>query len=288
MVTLADQSTDPAREIAEVIDWMRAIPPGEQQIWHTLHQALAIQGGHAEFLEILAALAVRLAELAELTNSIVDSDLENDQRAMVTAAITRLSNVIAPAHMQTLWKNALSNWVLETDATLLRMYGATIRQHRPLRRVADEERQELLSQIEAAIAEVQSDAALAGWGREALVVGLRRLHLVMRHFRFFGHEAAARELVLVTTAAESVEKRTGGKKGASLLAVFGVVTALYHAIEIIKAPDDFRIAFGDYAQLLLGGSEPAQLQLPAPALVDNLDGLDDSLGTTEDHPASGD
>jgi hypothetical protein len=193
---LTETTTDPAREIALVIDWMQSLAPSERPIWEVLYSGIPIEGGNAEFLELAAALSTRVQRLRTLCTTLVEPDFEEDMRSRTDQALARFDNVLAPGHLHRPWTAARDEWAQPSDATWLRTVGSIIRRHQPLRLVSGEEREALLKMIEEAIADLYSDAELAGWGREALVIGLRRMYMVLRYFQFFGHEATVREIVL--------------------------------------------------------------------------------------------
>ena len=191
---MSNQVTDPAWEMAALIDWVRAIdvtgvvPAGQNPTsWQVLSRGLELSSDSAEFLEVLAAARTRLGRFNDFLVRLVDPTITPDVISLVRGAIGRFAQTFNAAHLNHPWASVVDGWALSGDATTFRVFSPTMRQLRPLRQLLSAEREDALNQIDAALAELEQANDIEELQREALAEGYRKLRLTLAHFEFFGH-----------------------------------------------------------------------------------------------------
>jgi hypothetical protein len=272
---MADQRTDPAREMAALIDYLRGLDTGvasNQQPpsnWQTLSQGLKLKPNSAEFLELLSVVRARLARLDVFVIGLDDPAVGKDVIEHVRDAIQRFANAFNPRHLNHPWPDVLKNWIVASDATSFRMFSPTMARYLWSKRLSDAEREEALLTIREAIDEIKIADDLGAWEQQALVHGYKRLELILTHFEFFGHEGLTREIVLTTSATRAVAENLEPTSSA-LKKAWAALLLAAKIVEVVAAPSVAHQALEDYYHLLrLGGPKPSEIRmLPAPERLD--------------------
>jgi hypothetical protein len=267
-----DQVTDPSREIAALIDWLRSRDAAFQgagnqpNCWQVLSRALDLDVNSSEFLEIFSAVRSRIGNLNIFLSNLSDPSVGNDVTQAVRDALARLAGAFNPANLNNPWSQAMSQWVIAADATTFRMFSPIMSQYQPLKRLSDAERGEALKQIQGALSDLEAAEDIGPWERIALSHGYRRLELCLKYFEFTGHVGLAREYLLAKTATQAAER--GLKANSKTLeSAWRALVLTAKIVEIVAAPSVFYHAVADYSRLfMLDNSRPESvLLLPAPS-----------------------
>ena len=285
---MADEITDPAREMADLIDFLVGLnavtPHGHQapQSWQVLSNGLHIEPTSAEFLELLAAIRSRLARLHEFVSKLDNPTVTHDVKQHIYQAVARFAQTFNPTNFTIQWPQILTSCVVAADATTFRMFSPVMVQYQPLKRLADGDREEALNGVRQAIADIQDADDLDAWARSALIQGYQRIELILKYFQFFGHEGLAREVAL-TSAVTRVAAGKLDSKSSTLKNVWAALVLVAKIVEVVSAPSVGYHAISDYTNytqmLIAGSSKPEETLLLAPP--DKCDDLVDSEPVTK-------
>ena len=165
---MADEITDPAREMADLIDFLVGLnavtPHGHQapQSWQVLSNGLHIEPTSAEFLELLAAIRSRLARLHEFVSKLDNPTVTHDVKQHIYQAVARFAQTFNPTNFTIQWPQILTSCVVAADATTFRMFSPVMVQYQPLKRLADGDREEALNGVRQAIVIPRSAVVMRG------------------------------------------------------------------------------------------------------------------------------
>jgi hypothetical protein len=271
----AKEITDPAMELAELIDHLRRFPLVNPQtnppppVWQVLASGTKLSPESPEIMELLAIVKTRLSKLAVHVSDYAGPEIAKDIKERVTVAIKRVSTAFSPAQLGASWKDALAKWILAEDATALRMFSFAMRNYMPLKKLSDQERENAILLVQEALAEITDDDEFDVWERQALLEGYRRIEFILRYFEFFGHEGLQRDMLLTGAAMKAVVLDTA--TGARLTKVKSAFCAVALILQAISAPADAWNAAVDYERWaraeiasMYESHKPEQLRLPAP------------------------
>ncbi|HEY3798369.1 MAG TPA: hypothetical protein VGL58_08445 [Caulobacteraceae bacterium] len=262
------ETTDAARELAALIDRMRAFDASGGQPGHTapnwdvMSRGLGLAAGSPDFIEALSAVRGRIERLREFASGLSDPTVGRDVTQHVLEAIDRFAGVLNPQFMNTEWNHTIKHYLTAGDATTLRMYSPIVVRYRPLRSLTDAERSDALNQISEALADLNEADDLDHWERQALSHGYRRLQLVLRYFEFFGHEGISQELVSVASATKAVEAKLQ-PTSRTLKRAWAALATAARIVEVVAAPSVAHQAGLDYYQT----AQQLIAMAPAPKLL---------------------
>lgn len=192
-MTVNVELTDPAKELRILAEKIVGAKGGGTTV-NGLAALFNVSAGNLEFLELLAAVYRRILDVDALVHAISDTDFDQDHRRMVSAATKGFAALLHPQHGGQPWDNQRKSLLPAQHITALGFFSQTARRYRPLRVIPIETRSEALTRLQDAITSIKSDPDLQEWVRLTLIQGLDRISLVLRHFDFFGHDAAIAEL----------------------------------------------------------------------------------------------
>jgi hypothetical protein len=237
MSTVEVEVTDPARELAALAQHFLDSAGGGNTT-DGLAKSIGITTDDPEFLDVLAAIQRRIRDVEKLATTVADDDLAPELKNEVVVAVRAFTNLLHPKHASSPWDQMRSTFLPAKNVTALRFFSQTARRYRPLRRIPENERNDILLKMVETIQTVLTDDSLKDWIKPPLIAGLERVYLVLRYLQFFGHEAAIADLFLVhqkfVVVAASVAAQQGIQRGTSIwdalniLAVVGSLFVLPH------------------------------------------------------------
>lgn len=124
----------------------------------------------------------------------VDKELDETLRSEVRAVTSAFANLFRPEFLVNRWEDTCARMLTDANLKTLLWFGQTARRHRPLRLINDEERAEIASKLQDAIAELEADAQL-DWMKAPLIEGIKKLLIAIEYLRFFGHDYAIEQLL---------------------------------------------------------------------------------------------
>ena len=269
---MTESITDPAREIAALIDHLRGFNPGNPNanpFWKVVADNAGLSPQSAEFVELFSIVRSRLARFEEALNELEGKAVAQDISEKVRSAIQRVAAAFSPQNVGSNWADATTRRLTADDATVLRMFSPTMERYSPLRRLSDDEREAAILAIQDALAEINGAEGLEVWQRQALRHGYQRLELILKYFEFFGHEGLVREVVITAAATTAaIPEKSNRRHFPKMWAAAVVVSRI---IEVVAAPSTGYHALLDYERALQIGSAkihteitPSQLRLAGP------------------------
>jgi len=292
---MSGEIVDSAWEIASVIRKLaRASVPPTDPTWSAVRKALGQNLSASQHWELMSALNSRLLRLDAQIRSVQDQELDQAQRQRALQAVQNFANLLEPPNQSLQWQQAV-NFVREDDALQLSWFSVILKRHRPLRRVTDDEREELIAKIGEVVTALQVEADFPDWAKYPLSEGLQRLQFMLQHFVFFGCEVAIDQLLDVYSKASALENAIEGKSSSekstkrnpTLVSVLNVIVLVAN---LFWLPDQVTTAFERYRGWTLRPiienprlpkPETRLLAPPAPAPHD----LPESSGTVAIEPA---
>jgi hypothetical protein len=272
---LAVEITDPAKELATLGQALLNAGGGNNTV-AGIARSIGISADDAEFLDVLAAIQRRIKDVEALVGTATDPDFDDELKNEVLNATRGFLQLLHPQHAHEPWEQARTRFLPAKSITALRFFSQTARRRRPLRVVPETARKAAMQKIVEAIEEVSKDENLEDWMKPVLVSGLQRVHLVLTHFRFFGHEAAIVELFLahqkLSVSCQAVEE--GESQAQSFWQVVVVLSLVGNLFilpdQVVTAFDRYKSWSNDLLRVITAPKiPPAQRLLLAPvAIVD--------------------
>lgn len=221
--------TDPAYEIAQLGQWLHAIPEVAKPTYQVLSDRLGVEAGGTDYLEILTAARTRLERVRKLAASFSSPAFPKQRQDDVETATHNLAGIFHPARQHLHWTTVRKEGVRVDDGLALAMFSPFARQLRPLRLIAVTESAAVNQKVQDAIAELDALHSAPQWAREQLILSLRRLKLTLEHLPFFGHEAAIDDIITLSAKAATAAKFSTSWGGAltCIAGVIGAAAALF-------------------------------------------------------------
>jgi len=271
--------TDPAKELASLGQRIVDAAGGGVAI-KGLSQCIGISMDDAEFLEVLAAIQRRVRDVESLADAANSSDFDQELKNEVLTATRNFTLLLHPKNAHVAWDQLRLSHLPAKSITALKFFSQTARRYRPLRVIPNEKREEVLVKIVETRELVLKDDDLQEWMKTVLISGLNRVHLIIRHLQFYGHEFALIELFLAHQGASvvaSVENNDAIASGKS--SVWQALAALSIVGGLFILPDQAITAFDRYKtwpsawsdavlRVITVPQSPAEQRLlPAPAAI---------------------
>jgi hypothetical protein len=279
--TNMSEITDPAWEMKTLIEQLRKQPASDEPTWKVLPRALGIKISPNEHWELMSALNSRLLRFDSFVNSVQDEEYDKDMRARIVQAVNTFAHALRPQQQALQWNDTL-NYILADDALQLRWFSVIAKRYRPLRKINDDARAELISQIDQTLTTLKDVTDIPDWAKLPLSDGLIRLRFTLQHFVFFGSEAAIDQLMDVYNKTVAIDSSIGGSGNATqrehskTSTLKEVLINLVLVANLFWLPDQTAAAFdrynGWYLKLIVENPKlpkPERLLLAAPTPSDD-------------------
>jgi hypothetical protein len=156
---------DPAWEIGSVIRQLVAHPASNDQTWTVFQKAAGNGISSSEHWELMAALNSRLLRLDTLVKTVEDRELDQEQRNRIIRAVKSFSNVLSPSQQVQVWSHTLQHHLKADDGLQLMWFSIIAKRYQPLRRVNEDERAELITKIDEALAAIETGQDIPDWAK---------------------------------------------------------------------------------------------------------------------------
>jgi len=271
--------TDPASEMANVITVLLEQPSSNDPTWSIFQKAIGQNISSKDYWHAISILRSRVDRLEGFVKSVDDTEFRHgQQRDRLLHALHRFQGAFDPARQMLPWQQVLSQNVIADDGLQLGVFSYIARRLWPLRRLSEADRQNLIQQIDAVLADMGRNHDVPSWAKAPLVDGLIRLQLSLKHLLFFGYEAAIDDLHNLyqkTIAVEDIVAAEGqgeSKQSKSIMQVLGLLAVIG---ALFCLPNDATTAFeryqGWYLRVVTNSPrlpKPEQRLLPAPAAIE--------------------
>jgi hypothetical protein len=245
------------------------------RVFNALAESISVDSSSREFLEIVAAIKTRIYKLKQFAETVQDEHLSDDLRKDVILAAEAFAKLFDPANFAQSWTESKKSLLTESRLKSFLYFGKTAQSHRPLRRIADAERDDVLSRIAEVSVNIEHEE-IPEWTRSALLSGLDRLQLLIKHVRFFGHDLCIEQIILLHRQVEILACQLDPNETSyriSISAILKVINAIILAANLYCVPDQFLMATERYRSALLPSTihsaqtflNEHQKYLPAPS-----------------------
>lgn len=199
---------DPAWEISQLITQLSIQAGNQQPTWAVMQDFTGVAG--AELYDLMSIMARRVARLGQFLSELNDAEFDRRMRERALQAIDRFSGLFNAAALSRAWETTKGAHVSTDDALYLSFVSVVAKRYKPLRKLEEEERAQLLGKIEEAISSIPASPDIPPWAQEPLLDGLSRLKLVIQKIEFFGVETAITALERVFYDASELQDQFGG------------------------------------------------------------------------------
>lgn len=262
--------TNLATELHDLCMSLRGTSDSQKPTGDVLAGIFTCENSDPLFFAILAALGARFERLRRIVEA--SESVPEDIRPAALQAINHLRRIISTKFLTTPWDQAKKQIFLDGHLTAMQFLGPLVQPEAPLKKIAKEERDELVKKIDDAIADIEERTGNS-FAKDAIVVALRAVKTMLERFEFFGIDAVTEKLVLAhvglsSDMAEAAHRRD--RRGASafkkaIVAVSAVAVALILADNALDAIED-HYSRGQTLIRYIADAAPAEIKaLPAPA-----------------------
>lgn len=249
--------TDPAIELSELLHVLMGVPSTVKPTWMTVSRVLKLDPSTEEYSDFCTAVLARVSGLRSIAQEVKGSRRTLERAAKVLGTADNLAQIFLPAGQAAPWSNNVSRLSI-TDGVNLANFSPEARAARPLRLIAEEEREVFLAQVNDAIEEISGNSNVDLWAKAALLREANRLRVTLGHIDFFGHEFAAERIAVFASKAYEASQCKLESGGWNLAKTYRLLMDL--AAAFIVAND-----VSAAAQTYIGwmtGEAVAPLQLP--------------------------
>lgn len=231
------ESTDPAMELWQVFTRMQA-HPGKG----TCRDALADMFGCAADDEVFFVLLAAISTRCDRLNRLVDTAPElAEHREEIAKATRTLRHIFGTDILPTPWKERSVQFLRPECLTAVKMASIGLRSRYPLKKLSDDERTELLRQINDVLADAESEHSFSALVVRNALIGIRT---IIERLDFFGHDALIERLFLANgelyapSRANEKERGQTRLRKKALAVVCAVVGALIVSDEALTAVEN--------------------------------------------------
>lgn len=201
------------------------------------------------FFTLMSEVRGRIDALQAFAENVVDKELDETLRSEVRAATSAFANLFRPEFLVNRWEDTCARMLTDANLKTLLWFGQTARRHRPLRLINNEERAEMASKLQDALADLEADAHL-DWMKAPLIDGIKRLITTIEYLRFFGHDYAIEQLLdlnlFVSALQQTQEAHSKTGLSAEQSSLWKCVAAFSVVANLLLLPDQGATAISRY------------------------------------------
>ncbi|MDA8869972.1 hypothetical protein N9H93_01105 [Rhizobiaceae bacterium] len=202
--------TDPASELAALFSKMSIIEPRHpsHSTQVTLSRHFKIDAASADWYELIGAIAFRIRALRSFVSTVDDRFVKEKMRSETLKSLDHMARFLSPDQMAAKWHIVKADLFTDDHIGRLESFAAIGEKYKPLRKLNDEQRHEILDKIDEAIILLDGDDVnmpeIPAWASAPILEGLRSLHRIISHLEFFGHQFAIDEILKLHSRAKSI------------------------------------------------------------------------------------
>jgi len=174
--------TDPARELAELCDRLKMPNDNKGDEW--VAQVLGVEPWSREFYEAVFSVVER----ADFRLSLIDDlELDDDFKAQAASHVTKVKTAFNKHSLQNGWKQVGALAVSAENIQPIKMLSPLVRQKVEYPRLSDEERNELLADVDELLEWLREHQLKdRDFVRQALIEGLERFRFCLKRVGWLG------------------------------------------------------------------------------------------------------
>ncbi len=248
--------TDPAIELANFVHWLVQVDRAQATGHEVLAGALALNVTSAAYQEALASVADRIETFHDLIERLSKTSalLTTGTKSHLQAACIDLGNVLSPQNLCRPWPDIAGS--LRDDLAIRLEFGsAIVMQYVRLKIYPEAARLQKIQELEQELSALDEPPGPQNWHEMALRQGTKRLIVMLRAFKFFGHTAVENEARLVGFAAHNaaVQAETNGdNRAGTFRTIATAAAAIMLAAGAMNTFDDTMTSLGHLSQWSAG------------------------------------
>ena len=191
-----DKTTDPASEIADLFAEFSTIVPDhrDDNTQDVLSSYFKCDPSTPDWYELVGTIASRIRSLREFISSVEDRFVKDKMREQTLKSLDHMTQFVSPSRMAQNWNSVKVALFTDDHIGRLESFASTAEKYKPLRKLNDDERQEIVEKIDAVLQQISADqtqfSEIPEWALAPVVEGIQDLRRIILHLRFFGHQAA--------------------------------------------------------------------------------------------------
>lgn len=199
------ETTDPASEIATLFSSFADIPPSSETTLNVLSNQFNCDPATSDWYELLGAMAARISSLRGFVMSVEDRFVRQRMRKQALTSLDHMAAFLRPDQMNKRWDQVKLSLFTDQHISHLESFAAVAEKYRPLRKLSNEERENLVAKLQELLSSADLDLeGVPPWAAAPLKEGVQRLCYILQHFSFFGHQTAIDALLNLAGKVEAV------------------------------------------------------------------------------------
>lgn len=253
---LEPQLTDQAAELVELGDYIRSIPDNGSATFTVIAGELKLDPNSFEFLDAMAAIGARFAAFSRFINTVDDPFVTPRVRTNTLGAVQLFSRLWRPDVFNSQWTGVKQKYLNDNVLFIIEGFSRTAREHKPLRKLTENDRETLLKNLSSLISDIDNDETIPVWAKQPLSDGLSRLQTIVSSLIFFGHDAAIDQIILMHARSSSLQealiKGEPDKYPQGHTKIFRILEVIALAGQLFCLPAESHVAIDTYRTWLLG------------------------------------
>lgn len=245
--TIKAQLTDEALELAKLAQLIKGFNPGKEVAAHEmLNQLLNKVTLRSQPMLAYYTCAKRADNLIKFVEEVDDEHLDDELRQDAKAAIKSIQTIFLHERINTNWAHCLREFVKQEYIVAIKYLSRTVRAHRPLRVINNEEIEIICKSLEEARNNIADSSSIPPWAKSILGEGISAAEFRLSNLAYFGHDevlSSFAELEAVSVnIARNYEKENGSK-----INIMPIIVAVMLAKDLFTAPVEITQAALSYS-----------------------------------------
>lgn len=276
---VGQQLTDAAAEFARVMEMLFENKTEENKPAYAVVNSYVKPAGSTHIIKIYGILLKRSADILEFSNDVQDEYIDEDLRKATAEAVATLRNVFSPTQFAAHWPQVKENFIRKQHIQTLKYFSRTMRAHRPLIKITDDNISAAKIALQEASDEILTRDDLPIWAQQTLSQAIIDLTFQLDNFLLCGHDEVIDQILQMTSKVAAVSSEMA-KSGQAIPRLEKFALLLVLLVDLFTSAPNIAQALPVYKGWILNLSElnipllsppPKQIEGPKANQVDNTD-----------------
>lgn len=266
MTTPARQTTDPAREFAQLARFLLQIQGSTNlHSYKVIQAALSGDKFGSAIHRVYSVGTKRVTDFVDMISHLPSDATDEDEKNEALTAIYGMGKLFSADYFHRDWGSVVSECLPKEHLLALAFISPAMSRYYPLPVVQPAEIATLIEKLSEAASKLTEDKEIPLWAQLPLNKGIDDLIFALQNFALFGHdEATSRIIALISTANHTVA--AVAKPGNRRLGLIALCTALVLAVDLFAAAPNVSQAYATYRGWMVDAVEVMRPLLAAPQL----------------------